>query len=154
MGCDIHPHIEYKHFSESAYGWFAAPNLSQDYLLFALLAGVRREWVKEHFDIEITPVVAPRGLPEDASYGTKRGHGGYEIWSEVIEQWYLDEFHSASWLNTEELAAVAEIYFQTLGESFEEYKEQHGIEWGVELRAVLRAMEALPNARLVFWFDN
>lgn len=155
MGCDIHPHIEYKHSGSTAYEWFASPDSGQSYLLFALLADVRKRWVKEHMGLEVSAMYAPRGIPADTSYKTSRGHDGCEYWSDRTQAWELDtEFHSGSWLKTDELQAVIETYFGILGNSIEEYRAQYGIDQCVELRATLKAMEVLPNARLVFWFDN
>ena len=155
MGCDIHAHIEYKELGDPVFSWFTSPHLGQDYLLFALLANVRKQWVAEHLGFEVEALFAPRGLPNDMSYNTKRGHNGCADWNPDTRTWELEEsYFGRSWLSTEEFRIVLEAYFHTLEDSIENYKAQHGVEWGVELRATLKAMEVLPNARLVFWFDN
>lgn len=43
MGCDIHPYIEVKPSSSSRWLLYAEFWLPRDYMMFALLAGVRRE---------------------------------------------------------------------------------------------------------------
>jgi hypothetical protein len=155
MGCDIHPHIEYKYPSDTEYEWFASPHIAGDYTLFTLLAGVRAGWVERHHGLRVEALFAPRGLPEHTSSTTSRGDDGFEWWSSSTGTWdFNSEYHSHSWLGTEELRLVFEAYLRTLGYSFETYRSQCDIEWGVELNATIRAMEALPNARLVFWFDN
>lgn len=158
MGCEIHPHIEFRHPSETSfeYEWFASPFLGGDYVLFALLAGVRVEWVERHLGIKVEAVFAPRGIPDQLS-GTAEGDDLFDMSSTGTQE--LDmENHSHSWLRTDELKLVLEAYHQTYREIatdfLEDYRTSKGTELGIELKAVIRAMETLPNARLVFWFDN
>ena len=155
MGCDIHPHIEYRHSESESYELFASPNWEQSYLLFALLADVRKDWVKEQSGLDVSALYAPRGIPADISDEARCGDDGCDYWSENTRTWEFDAgCHSGSWLNTDELCAVIENYLTILGDLVEGCKEKYGFEHCVELHATLKAMEVLPNARLIFWFDN
>lgn len=155
MGCDIHPHIEYKDSGNDYYELFASPNWEQSYLLFALLSDVRIELVKEQTGLEISALYSPRGIPTDISDETRCGDDGCDRWCESTKTWELDtEFHSGSWLNTDELRVVIKKYLAILGDLMKGHEGQYGIEQCVDLHATLKAMEVLPNARLVFWFDN
>ena len=157
MGCDIHCYIEYK--SPNTEGWSdfgGRVNPGRNYDLFGKLAGVRRS--------EVTPVVEPRGLPEDISYAassdawiyvSSTGSGEGCCTQEQAERWvgwgarYRDpekmfisnpDWHTHSWLTTDEYAAAIE------GSSEPEYA------------AILAAMRSFEEngfqARIVFWFDN
>lgn len=62
MGCDIHSWIDYKDFQQADGTWvidnFAALNLSRNYDLFWILAGVRGDAFSP-----VQPVSKPKGLP-------------------------------------------------------------------------------------------
>lgn len=94
MGCDIHSYAERKtdgqwHHVVGVFGSSKYPSNEpfdwRDYSVFAFLAGVRNY-------SDVTPIMEPRGLPEDASQSVKDEH----------EVWYGDA-HTASWLLIEEL---------------------------------------------------
>ena len=156
MGCDIHCYIEYK--SPDTDGWsdFGRINPGRNYDLFGKLAGVRR--------IEVTPVVEPRGLPEDVAYAassdawlfvTDTGSSEGCCSREQAEQWvgwgarYRNsekefvsnpDWHSHSWLTPNEFAIAIE------GSGEPEYEA---------ILAAMRSFEAGGfQARVVFWFDN
>ena len=68
MGCDIHLYIEYKNkmveFDGYKYSWHdfgKCINPGRNYVLFALMAGVR------NYGNELPVIVPRRGMPEDAA---------------------------------------------------------------------------------------
>ncbi len=156
MGCDIHCYIEYKPAGSDHWSDFGGCiNPGRNYELFGKLAGVRREG---------PPIVEPRGLPEDAScaassdawiYVTETTSSEGFCSREQAETWlgygarYRDpdkrfvsnpDWHTHSWLTTDEYASVVE----GVGEP--------------EYEAILAAMRSFEEggakARIVFWFDN
>jgi len=141
MGCDIHAYLDYDSFFKDDGTWYvyglAKLHISRDYLLFAILAGVR------NYDDEITPVSKPKGVPENISYQVEMD---YTLWvlgegDEVREEgcctfeqgqryaerrgWWREDhkrvihpdWHSASWLDVEELKKAQEIYASTKKET-------------------------------------
>lgn len=151
LGCDIHAFIEY---SVGKYGMtpcFAEVDIDRNYLLFSLMAGVRNY-------AGVEPVAPPRGIPQDLSWWAK---DRYTEWvpeadrqkkaAEPSVRWWDEEktrivnpdWHTPSWLTARELHCVKAHYFQIDAQL-----------WPVTMDAVVAAMEALPDARLVFWFDN
>lgn len=159
MGCDIHCYIEYKSAgSDSRWQDFGGRiNPGRNYEIFAKLAGVRNYQ-------ELTPVAEPRGFPEDAAFAADGDHWMYvtetngkgycspsRAESMVVsgssrykdaEKMFVSnpDWHSHSWLTTDEYASVVE------GTGEPEYE------------AVLAAMRSFEEggakARIVFWFDN
>lgn len=153
MGCDIHAYIEYKKH-DRYYSFCGEVDLDRWYYLFGQMAsGVR----------EVEGDFPPKGFPPDAAYqavsaytrfviGDKEYDGDEFITvtkaQEYVERgwsaWFNEhrvthpDWHTPSWLTTDELKHVRtkldERYFL--------------------LDAVIAAMEQLPEARLVFWFDN
>lgn len=105
--------------------WFWHVDLPRNYLMFGLMAGVR--W---H---EVSPRVEPRGIPENLSAPVLR-----EYTEEGLDA------HTPSWLSADELEQVCLDYVEASG----------GQGPPVELTATIAAMRVLPEARLVFWFDN
>jgi hypothetical protein len=67
MGCDIHFYLEYQNLNNSDFwnSWGERFGMGRNYELFDLLAGVR---------YQLTPVVQPRGYPENASWETNRDY--------------------------------------------------------------------------------
>lgn len=159
MGCDIHAYIEFQDTYDvergtwSSFGGQLYPG--RDYRLFARLAGVRGE--------QPVGLVAPRGIPD------KLGWDANEDWwltvaadgdapgtdlcpisraeeyvrrygsrfSDASKRWVSNpDWHTPSWLTLTELIKVV--------------RGCNNVRW----QAILAAMAALPNARLVFWFDN
>lgn len=129
MGTDIHAFIEYDnyYFPDRAHN-FAKINITRNYWLFTILAGVRGESIQGQ-----TPVSEPKGLPEKKSW--KLMHEAYyfvldlEETSEprcctrkTAEKWgskYVDEkklyvedpdWHSHSWLSLQEVDEVIRRY--------------------------------------------
>lgn len=178
MGCDIHLYVEYidikakKAFMDEGktpYWRSFGDNLasSRNYSLFGHLTKgeVRSEPMDKGFE--------PRGLPEDIGWGlrefaylfisedgTEEGHTtlekakkwGGKIYnnSEGKPVWTdHPDWHSHSWLTTNEYAKV-----------LRNYKADKN-NWGgiVEYEAILAAMKHLEKgkdieARIIFWFDN
>lgn len=176
MGCDIHCYVEYQvsYFGEEP-RWASFGNRinpGRDYELFALMADVRN-----YYSPRIEPLYTPRGLPEDVGlsarwdntlYVTDEERADYgsvtravaDIWlanntttvaktkgNGVTAAVHHPDWHSHSWLNVDELAAV-----------FRVYRAAHKRPVGLEYRALLSAMRYLKRestgVRLVFWFDN
>lgn len=127
MGCDIHAFVEY---SKDGKHWqyFCQPNVGRWYLLFSVMAGVR------NYD-NLTPIVEPRGLPDDTTHWTKSDYADLEA-----------DAHTPSWLSTAEMQAVQKRVLES---------EPTG---SPKIYALVRLLESFEEqglkARLVFWFDN
>ena len=138
MGCDIHPHIEYRAVGEEHWYCFAEPTIGRDYDLFGLLAGVRGG----------PPLYQPRGRVRDPSMcveiddtlrvlddkdyreqvgccrmsEAKKWTSGEGIWH---TRWvegsdttiYHVDHHSHSWLTLHELREVQDEYTAQMGSS-------------------------------------
>lgn len=126
MGCDIHLHIEV--LLDGAWHHYNHRSVPRCYELFGYMAGVRGGG----------EVVAPRGLPPDATVLTRYEYDKYK-----------DNWHHASWLSASEVAEVVGKmkmnWFDTgdwfgwlFGHSFV------GSDWRDEV----------SDYRFVFWFDN
>ena len=144
MGCDIHLHVEVQ--IDGIWHHYATPRISQNYKLFAKMAGVR------NYD-NIEPITQPRGLPLDVTFIT-------QFDSEQV--WGVDG-HNHSWLTSQE---VADIF------KFEKIIQTHGkrsrrISWDYEETGYLFGNgyddfhtyredypKRLNDFRWVFWFDN
>lgn len=130
MSCDIHAYIEYK--SHDSWRSFSSDELKlgRDYMLFALMAGVRLEYV--------TPVMPPRGIPDDLSWearedyhlqlidGDERNlpehcctreqaeryvkYGSKRVVFDGIEYVIHPDWHTPSWLTLDELREVQRRY--------------------------------------------
>ena len=171
MGCDIHCYIETQRYPHSKEPWwpfnYYGLNPGRDYKMFTLLAGVRG-----YDDLE--PVYAQRGLPNDLSWSVRIENQifvcpepdaegqtdpetaarwvrhGDSKWEDDEHKWVTHpDWHSHSWLTTDEFEKVLKVYSDT--------KDEYG-GVGPSYRAVLAAMKAFEDAgepaRLVFWFDN
>jgi hypothetical protein len=169
MGADVHCFIEFGK-NEDFPDCFSKVHFNRDYTLFGVMAGVRNE------DLVL---FHPKGLPKKISW---RAESEYYLFvdkdskpgehlcdehsctkqraDEWIEQGLSTykvkntsfvtnpDWHSTSWLTTEEFAKVLNKL---------EYLHVH-LDYPNSitptLKATLAAMRELPNARLVFWFDN
>lgn len=153
MGCDIHTHAEKR--IEGKWRRIARlePFESRTYGTFAFLAGVRNY-------SGVKPIAEGRGIPEDASEGTRDEH----------ESWGVDA-HSASWLSLEELLAFdynAEMEDRryTRQEGPNAWNGGATCEPGQGKRQTWREflgecffmdldqLKAEGAERVVFWFDN
>lgn len=140
MGCDIHLHIEIK--IDGRWHHYAAPGIERNYALFEKLAGVRGE-------VE-NAIVAPRGLPCDATELTK-----------LDASYWEEDGHTTSWLGMAEIAKLNN-WLRTRG-AWLKYDLEHAI-----LRTYLGGSSFTgwkdypedPNVygtedvRFIFWFDN
>lgn len=158
MGCDIHCYVEYKYKAIDHWNSFGSEiRLDRNYTLFAKLAGVRNYG-------KVKPVAERRGMPDDASYEARYANllfvttspGEEYITPERAAKWVADgiskyvgndnswvthpDWHSHSWLTTQEFAQAIE------GSGEPQYEV---------LLETLRAFETRGyEARVVFWFDN
>ena len=167
MGCDIHLYPEYRSRTTAQWEPFGKNMGWRDYTLFGFLAGVRGEG---------PPVVAPRGIPKDAStFGALSDHlllitdnpefFDSEGWvsRERAEEWLAKGWstlwsddritspddHTPSWLTLEE-------YEEAVSRCETAYPE-HGV--AEEYTAIAAALRHLRDergceVRVVFWFDN
>jgi hypothetical protein len=148
---------------------FARIRLSEDYLLFALLAGVRREGFRGR-ELEC---LSPKGLPEDVTelslaedaLSVDDEAAGLEVPDTCTranaEEWVRSgvsrflhnghavthpDFHGQSWLSHEELELVRHRYAAAGGRDLD------------LLQAALAMLESLRTAghvsRVVFWFSG
>ena len=151
MGCDIHVFVEYRRNGE----WvqLGAFRPGRDYHMFGLLAGVRDE--------SVSPVVEPRGFPDDCSFETWLANQSIRTEDDKLEAGALarlrmgrilghdmshlaspcQDWHSHSWLASDELAMA-----------LQDYAEDSGPENAWKALHVL--LTALPEGRIVFFFDN
>lgn len=108
---------------------------TRNYGVFGILAGARSD---------IPPLFPPRGVPEDATWKTRKE--------------YLDDcgdFHTASWLSTTEfrecLDAVDEIIRDRRQDAYQS-------DWLSDYEFIYRLMKDSEDegepARIIFWFDN
>jgi hypothetical protein len=134
MGCDIHAYIDYDHLG-SISNLYGRLYLGRDYTLFGLIAGVRGQ---------CHPVVAPRSLPSVTSFSVR-----YEAYSRLEE--LKPDYHSHTWLTTDEVASVAKEYKKLVPES------ERGLillQWqGIHLLMKHLARNSC-TPRFVCWFDS
>jgi hypothetical protein len=157
MGCDIHGYIEYK-YDEERYWGFGEGFGNRDYVMFGILADVRRDGC----------VYPPKGIPENMAFQTKwdyclfvtdgdsdsdgcTSRANAENWvANGYSKWMDDEhtqishpdWHTPSWLSVDEFETVVNK------------RKKHEWEMSPEWDAILSAMKSLPESRFVFWFDN
>lgn len=200
MGCDIHgPYLEQ---IDQNGNWNLVAKLDwwRDYSLFGLMAGVRG-------DGEGQPCFDPKGFPNDTHWSTKCDYGLYVKKENDAQEGYCSQakaaewiesgcsdvlieregeiimisgpdWHSASWLSTQEVKLLIERYksaieatVEEMRKHFEELKQRHkdfAGNWeafnpmnheNVKLtQAAYNMMRELETpsrpCRLVFWFDN
>lgn len=172
MGCDAHMYVEYrkKTFRENYWSNVGGRiNPGRNYWMFGLIADVR---------CDLPENLQPKGLPDNLGWMSKQDafiwisdvYGDDDDSSyctlEKAQQWakygnkiiYNDQgeakrvehpdWHSHTWLTTDEFKSVIDIYNQ---------KDQ-GKNKEVEYEAILALMESLESneceVRLVIWFDN
>ena len=171
MGCDIHCYIETQRYPNAREPWwpfnYYGLNPGRDYKMFTLLADVRSYG-------ELEAVYPQRGLPVDLSWNVRSENrlfvcddpdsegctdrataskwvrSGYSKWDDDERNWVTNpDWHSHSWLTTQELENVINTYIAIK----DDYRH---VDPGY--KAVLAAMKAFEDAnepaRLVFWFDN
>lgn len=169
MGCDIHCAIEIVYDRSHATGFvesFAIIEPSRNYEMFGVLAGVRGG----------EALYPPRGIPSNLSYLAKIQYAMFvsneqdrecstiskDRADKYVEQKYSvrmgdnwisnPDYHTPSWLNTEELESCINEYKKRLkADRFAHDRTQY--------EAILAAMKILEEttngkARFVFWFDN
>lgn len=190
MGADIHMYVEYRNKKQAkerdARGekpyWLAYGNRvnpGRNYIMFAILAGVRGEY-DESFH--------PKGkLPKDMMSWTtasdafmhiypkkhedKEWEGfvtlekatKWETWGRQIiinengEPTHIEhpDWHSHTWMSIEELKKAYKIYAKKASKEWGEKITKPHVEW----MALLASMKALEGdgeneVRVVFWFDN
>lgn len=171
MGCDIHMYVEYKRKDDKRNNWSnfgSRINPGRNYFMFGLLSkGVRSD---------NEDGVEPKGLPDNLGWRTSDDMYLYidDKYSEEDDyvsmaqalKWETNygciiindpqgnpykvenpDWHSKSWLTTNEFEKQLEIYNNEPGD----YREP-------EYMAILAAMKELENhnneCRVVFWFDN
>jgi hypothetical protein len=159
MGCDIHSYVERKNDDGiwEHEPWVATveyedgPFDSRNYNVFGFLADVRNY-------SGVTPIVEPRGFPDDASPEVRTG---WKIWSE--------DGHTCSYLTADELLAFdysAQLEDRRVTRGHDggvtadpgegkmiTYREFLGPQFFQHLE-VLRALNEKQSARVIFWFDN
>lgn len=148
MGCDIHLHIEIR--VNGKWEHYGAPQVQRDYDLFALMAGVRNY-------SNSVPVAKPKGLPEDVSLLTEMH------WKSSVDDW-----HTPSWLDEEEIRELRKRYQQLYVEPvsgsghYLDYDLEFGVLGTYIFGSRLTDFKDFPDehdmnydaVRLVFWFDN
>jgi hypothetical protein len=138
MGCDIHLYCEVK--IEGQWHLYSHPYVERNYDLFAKMANVRNDLGFER------PISRPKGLPDDLSIIPKL-------------EYKRDNYHSASWLNVEEIRQLEEWVVSALGYSHWErdgyWDYLCGNSWGGFTPGNSRSYcPEFEDVRFVFWFDN
>lgn len=171
MGCDIHLYTEYKRKTDNHWQHFGGRiNPGRNYFMFGIMSkGVRS---RPSFSFE------QKGLPSDLSYQSSRdayliinndyqdneGYCSleqakrYETYGKEIiyneGQPYKvqhPDWHSHSWLTTEEFKQVMIFYNQEASRVVGDFCEP---EYEAVLAAMRRFIELGCDVRIVFWFDN
>lgn len=171
MGCDIHMYIEYckkeTEPSEKKYwrDFGGRINPGRNYLMFGILSkGVR---------CDTTFNFPPKGTPDDMAYASRNDSLIYiseeptegSVTLEKAKQWEKygnkiinnsegkptwvehPDWHSHSWLTTEEFEKAMEFY----NKNSDKWVEP---EYEAILVSMKRFEELGYEARIVFWFDN
>lgn len=155
MGCDIHMRIEqykndkwvYYPYQDKKGNWEI--DISRDYALFAILAGVR----EEHASINL--ISSPRGWPDNVDPLT-RSHELYEGTNVFFENFCE---HSHSWLTLYEILDffnISNVKWKNktkIQKERAELIEDVSIDW---LYTILREniQPDLRNIRIIFGFDS
>jgi hypothetical protein len=146
MGADLHTFVEQQQpdgtwervlwSSDEDHGPFD----DRSYFRFGWLAGVR--------DHDVTPIAAPRGLPDNLSTPVLKVWGTSESW------------HTPSWLTVAELAtfdydqdAGLNGKYDTPGETYRTYRDCLGPAFFDDLDELINWDGEAP-CRIVFWFDS
>lgn len=183
MGADIHAYVEYADFvtneGKDYYKSLTSNFGSRNYYLFGLMAGVRGP-DGPVFEVRGMPEgnlsydtqegywtnVAPEAHPEwaDTENWTSKDNAdqwisnGYSVPEYddkgVLKRVSVPDWHSHSWLTTDELEKVLVAYSEGVQRHWAAEKGEAPIEW----QAILAAMKVFEQngkkARVVFWFDN
>jgi hypothetical protein len=138
MGADIYTHVEQQQPDGT---WEYVPWSSDEddgpfddrsYFRFGWLAGIR--------DHDVTPIAAPRGLPENLSKPVQA------LW-DASQNW-----HTPSWLTVAELTTFD--YDQDAGlDDGETYRDMLGPAYFEDLDE-LTDWDGESPCRVVFWFDS
>jgi hypothetical protein len=186
MGCDVHLFVEYiyKEELESAidtnkYSWrnFGSKfNLSRDYTMFSIIAGVRGSFDKSFPKKGMVPITSMGWRTQDEAVmriSESRTDYVNSVTIEEATKWNKrygcklyklgndDEFtycdnpdnHSFSWLSSSEYEQALNYY-----KELSEYYHWNGI-YSLEWEAILSILKTLEKdgdfvTRIVFWFDN
>ena len=140
MGCDIHAHVEIK--IDGKWEHWSAPEPRRNYLMFALLAGVRNYR-------ELQPIAPVRGLPKDMTKLTAMDY-----------HQMAPDAHTASWIGMEEMRKLEARYREVNARLYPEddnpiFSFEHWL--GSYLCGNALWCPSVPevtDVRLVFWFDN
>lgn len=157
MGCDIHPHIEIQN-EDGTWHYFGTIELGRSYTLFSSLSpGVRGD--------EANLKVPYRGeLPDGVTQQTRTNYqyiaktnpdpdNPNHIELKQAQLWHNPaveendvipgpDWHSINWCTAQEyLHAVQQL------------KQEAGEGWGYYIQ-LGKFLADLPNARLIYWFDN
>lgn len=173
MGCDIHMYVEYKRKNDERNNWreFGGRiNPGRNYYMFGLLSkGVRSD---------LDEGLEPKGLPANLGYNSAcdayirindkyaQDDDDYTTletalrWAQYGRKIINDDngnpykiehpdWHSHSWLTTEEFKQQLEIYY--LKTENKQYPEP---EYNALLAAMIELEKFDKECRIVFWFDN
>lgn len=137
MGCNLHGYLEVNKNPESERQyWHTVHELpyTRNYVFYAVLAGVRNYW-------NITPISAPKGLPEDVGMMSK-GQAEDDGPDGHTHSWLTyKELSDYDWLSTTSDFMVIDkidMFFKALMGEMRFLAGEYGGE----------------NVRIVFWFDN
>jgi len=180
MGADIHAYVEYVDFvtaeGEDYWNGLTKNFGSRNYYLFGLLAGVRGsdgpvfpvrgmpegrlsyEASDDYWlfitDDEATSEQDGYVLRSKAEEWVRRGYSKPDMRDDKMIRVSGPDWHSHSWLTTDELEQVLDAYATGVVGIWPDSKPEAPVEW----QAVLAAMKTFEangkKARVVFWFDN
>lgn len=143
MGTTIHAHIEVKRANKWLH--YGAPNVPQDYLLFAAINGERRDDFRESMRVRITPQASIQGLPNDLS----------EITAFCYEQDRKScRLHGEGALTAEDLKHL-QTHLRTINDNMHKrYDLEEDVFYHYINGNCIASHQGWDDVRIVFWYDN
>lgn len=146
MGCNIHVHIEVK--KNDIWYHFSAPRVDRNYILFAVIAGVRMDTLRESDRNSIKPVAKIHQLPDDISFVTQTCY-------------YQDKrrgLHDVGVLTAEDLDVLQNELYKLHPWVGRTGCDELDLEWSIFRTSIngntLADHQDWDDLRVVFWFDN
>lgn len=149
MGYTLHAHIEVK--LDGKWQHFAAPVVDRNYLLFAVMAGVRKEDMNEELGYldpsEITTIPWKKEIPDNISDVTRVCH---------TKESEIYNLHHEGWIDRPDIRMLqAELNrYVGLGDKFGPFDLEDDIFHTYINCGSLVACSGFDDVRIIFWFDN
>lgn len=140
MGCSAHTHIEVK--KDGKWFHFGAPNVKQNYILFAAMAGERLNDLRESTRNAIRPVARIHAMPNDISEVTKF------CYEQDKKHYYL---HNITVLEAKDLRPLQK-HLDELDER--RYDLEENVFYTYINDNSLASHQGWDDLRIIMWFDN